>query len=276
MRTRVIASSAIVLCLWSCAALAQTCKPDISYQDKISKEHLEYWKQDVSPSSMTIWIFIGGRTRLGTELGVRIAYLSQAQTSNTTFQSARHATKGDHITFALKNGSPLEFVATDVLNDSKVSGSFKAGLTGKNLQTDFQLWAVVSDNDLVRLRDTLTHRQIDALRIALTEGGTPIERSLSDKDGAKIMEKFGCFFQSLDKKGIDLQAAAPAPRQDEPKASTQLTIDQIIQMVRAKIPDDIVISSIQKSGSKFDLTPEILIKLKTAGVSDAVLRAMAK
>jgi len=170
----------------------------------------------------------------------------------------------------------LEFVASDVLNDSKVSGSFMAGLTGKNLLTDFQLWAVVPDNDLARLRDTLTHMQIDALRISLTEGGAPIERSLSDKDGAKIMAKFGCFFQSLDNKGIDLHAAEAVPRKAEPKASTQLTVDQIIQMVVAKIPDDLIIASIQKSGSKFDLTPELLIKLKTAGVSDAVLREMAK
>ena len=55
-----------------------------------------------------------------------------------------------------------------------------------------------------------------------------------------------------------------------------MTVDQIIQMIGAKIPEDIVIASIQKSGSKFDLTPELLIKLKTAGVSDAVLRGMAK
>lgn len=66
------------------------------------------------------------------------------------------------------------------------------------------------------------------------------------------------------------QAESPKP------AGTQLTIDQITQMVGAKIPDDIIIASIEKSGSKFDLSPENLIKLKTAGVSDAVLRAMAK
>ena len=226
---------------------------------------------------MTIWVFIGGRTRLGTELGVRIAYLQQAQTSNTAFQSARHATKGDRITFALKNGSPLEFVASDVLNDAKVSGSFMAGLTGKNLQTDFQLWALVPDNDLARLRDTLTHGQIDALRISLTEGGAPIERSLSDKDGKKIMEKFGCFYQSLDKKGIDLSAVSSPPKQADPqKAATPLTIDQIMQMVAAKLPDDIIITTVQNSGSKFDLAPEGLIKLKTAGVSDAVIRAMTR
>ena len=56
----------------------------------------------------------------------------------------------------------------------------------------------------------------------------------------------------------------------------QLTIDQIIKMVGAKLPDDIIITQIQKTRTKFDLTPEELIKLKTAGVSDAVIRAMMK
>lgn len=56
--------------------------------------------------------------------------------------------------------------------------------------------------------------------------------------------------------------------------ASQLTIDQIIQMVTAKLPDDIIITSIRNSSSKFNLAPEALIKLKTAGVSDAVIRAM--
>ena len=62
-------------------------------------------------------------------------------------------------------------------------------------------------------------------------------------------------------------------KQSEPqKTATQLTIDQILQMVAAKLPDDVIITTIRKSGSKFDLTPDALVKLKTAGVSDAVLR----
>jgi hypothetical protein len=66
-------------------------------------------------------------------------------------------------------------------------------------------------------------------------------------------------------------------KQGEPaKSSTQLTIDQIIQMVNAKLADDIIIATIQKADSKFDLTPEALIKLKGAGVSAAVIRAMAR
>ena len=53
-------------------------------------------------------------------------------------------------------------------------------------------------------------------------------------------------------------------------------IDQIIQMVTAKVADDIVIKTIQNSTSMFELSSENLIKLKTAGVSDTVIRAMIR
>lgn len=61
-----------------------------------------------------------------------------------------------------------------------------------------------------------------------------------------------------------------------PVGNAGITLEQIIQMVSAKIPDDVIISSIEKSGGKFNLTPMDMIKLKEAGVSDAVLRVMAR
>ena len=103
-----------------------------------------------------------------------------------------------------------------------------------------------------------------------------------------MMEQFACFYQSLDKKGIDLSAAVDPPSQagksasvgekqaEAQKPAAQLTIDQVIQMVAAKLADDIIITAIRNSSSKFDLTPDVLIKLKTAGVSDEVIRAMTR
>ena len=275
-----------------------------------------------------------------------------AATSNTQFQSPLRAEKGNQFYFGLKNGEPLTFVAANVSNNAKVSGSFMAGLTGKNLYTTIHLIADVQDKELATLRDALTRKQIDAVRIVLA-GNLGIDKSVDDKAGKKMMEKFLCFYQSLDGKGIDLSAAGPPPvppsdvsisgkyirrdmssdyielkpdgtfslqmngkgyggnynvqadtitvhlsnrlastarvrgntvtftdgnvyekQAETQKTATQLTIDQIIQMVTAKLPDDVIIMTIQKSASKFDLTPDTLIKLKTAGVSDAVLRAM--
>lgn len=47
-------------------------------------------------------------------------------------------------------------------------------------------------------------------------------------------------------------------------------------MVGAKLSDDLIIATIEKSGSKFDMTADNMIRLKTAGASDAVIRAMLK
>lgn len=276
MKILMVATCVLMFCLSSSPAWAQNCKPDISTQDKISKQQVDYWTQIVSTSGVTITVFVGGKSATGTQVGVVIqkAEIISATTS-AEFQSALRAAKGNQFYFGLKNGEPLTFVATGVTNEAKFSGGVMAGLSGQSIvKINVQLWAIVQDNDLAKLRDALSHRQIDAVRIVLA-GDVHIEKSVSDEDGTKMMEKFGCFYQSLDKKGVDLSIVAGPPKQAEPqKAATQLTIDQVIQMVAAKLPDDVIIATIRKSGSKFDLTPDSLIKLKTAGVSDAVLRAM--
>jgi len=53
-----------------------------------------------------------------------------------------------------------------------------------------------------------------------------------------------------------------------------LTNADIINLAKSGIGDQTIILSIQKAATKFDTSPEALIQLKTAGVSDAVLNAM--
>ena len=53
-----------------------------------------------------------------------------------------------------------------------------------------------------------------------------------------------------------------------------LTNNDIISLVKAGLSDKAIISVIQKSQSKFDLTPEILIELKKVGVSNKVIEVM--
>jgi hypothetical protein len=92
-----------------------------------------------------------------------------------------------------------------------------------------------------------------------------------------------------EKQGEPQKASVDGPKSDQTQPASQekqaepqkapgapVTIDQIIQMAGAKLPDDIIITTIRNSGSKFDLTPDALIKLKTAGVSDEVIRAMTR
>jgi hypothetical protein len=59
--------------------------------------------------------------------------------------------------------------------------------------------------------------------------------------------------------------------------TTQTLHDQdIIEMVRAKLSDDVIVAKIKSSSCKFDNSTEQLIKMKSEGVSDAVLKAMAE
>jgi hypothetical protein len=332
----------------------------MSGRDNISKQQVDRWHQTLfstgfgsslmNTSQVSIIAMVG---RYGTANFISIQIQKQEESKqNATFESEYRAEKGNQFYFGLKNGEPLVFEATEVSNETKAGGV----LVGK-LITTVVLSAVVPDKELATLREALTRKQIDGVRVVLA-GNVRIEKAVDDKNGKKMMEKFSCFYQSLDKRGIDLSASlsqtvqptppsdsailgkyirkdrnsdyielnadgtfffqqdgkgyrgnynvqadtltaqvsnAPATKlriigntivepdgtvwekQGEPqKAPAQLTIAQIIQMVEAKLPDDIIITTIQKSGSKFELTPETLIKLKTAGVSDAVIRAMTR
>jgi hypothetical protein len=279
------------------------------------------------------------------------------------FESRYRAAQGDRFFFGLKNGEPLSFVTTEVSNQSTVE-------QGTGLVMTVVLAAHISDQDLATLRDALTTKQIDAVRVALASG--EVERSIDDKNGKKMLAKFGCFFRTLDAMGIDLTRGGSANKAGQveavsadshavsaqgkyvrkgnssgdfvelkaggmftissegktysgdyavksetvrftssswpqkpgvkayqdarfsgdlitfalgnayekqaepPKAGAQLTVDQVIQLVAAKVADDIIITTIQKSSSRFDLSTDDLIRLKTAAVSDAVVRAMAQ
>jgi hypothetical protein len=220
-----------------------------------------------------------GRVGTVNELDLRIWRRQEA--ANAGFESDYRAAIGKSFYFGFKNGDPLEFVVKDVSFEAGV----QQGLYAAKGVTTAVLVAFIPDRALATMREALVSRQIDAIRIALA-GGVRIEESVGDKDGKKMMEKFSCFYQSLDKRGIDLSAVADPqspPAQSASvggdgsnKPASQLTIDQIVQMVTAKLPDDIIIMTIRNSTSKFDLTPEALIKLKTNGVSDAVIRAMTR
>ena len=289
MKILIFAICMLIVCFSPSPAWAQNCKPDSSGVDPISKQQIDIWLQTVSRSGVALTIWVGRRSASGTQVGVVIEKQEAAATSNTQFQSALQAVKGNQFYFGLSNRDPLTFVASEVSNEARVSGSFMAGFTGKNLVTVVQMWALVQDKELAALRDALTQKQIDAVRVILA-GDVRIERVVDEKNGKKLMDKFSCFYQSLDKAGIDLSVAPKSESQPmktaspsnssapvEPQKGTeaaQLTNEQIIQMAAAKLPDDVIIATIRKSGSKFDLTPEALIKLKAAGVSDAVLRAM--
>jgi hypothetical protein len=57
-------------------------------------------------------------------------------------------------------------------------------------------------------------------------------------------------------------------------AQEVLTNDSVVQMVKAGLPEAVVIAKIRSTQTKFDLRTDSLVNLKKAGVSDKVLEAM--
>lgn len=56
--------------------------------------------------------------------------------------------------------------------------------------------------------------------------------------------------------------------------SPPLTKDQVIQMTKAGLPDDVIIAKVNAEPEPMNLSTDDLIALKTAGVSDNVIKAM--
>ena len=67
---------------------------------------------------------------------------------------------------------------------------------------------------------------------------------------------------------------ATSPPASQPPSPAALTVDGVISLIDAKISDDLIIAKIQKSGQTFDLSTEDMVRLKKAGASEAVMKAM--
>jgi hypothetical protein len=57
-------------------------------------------------------------------------------------------------------------------------------------------------------------------------------------------------------------------------AQTTLTNDSIVKMVKAQLSDDVIVTTINASPGAYDTSPDGLIALKQAGVSDKVIAAL--
>lgn len=66
-------------------------------------------------------------------------------------------------------------------------------------------------------------------------------------------------------------AAKPAPAKPAPKPSR---VDEVIQLVKSRLPESVIISQLKAANKSIALTNEDLIKLNTAGVSENIMNAM--
>lgn len=210
---------ALVCCIIPTSVLAQSCKADILREDRITKEQVEVWTQELSATSfaasfmstseLSITATVG---RYGNLNAVNLQIQKKEESAtNAAFESALRGAKGNPFYFGFKGGAPVAFVVTEVGNSSKV----QQGLFAAKGVTTVVLSAVISDSEMATLRDELTTRQVDGVRIVLA-GEEGIEKPVNDNNGRKLKEKFSCFYQSMDSKGIALSATAKGNSQPEP------------------------------------------------------------
>jgi len=92
------------------------------------------------------------------------------------------------------------------------------------------------------------------------------KKTMKDENATTYKSKF------QNDKESDQEKSAQAKSESTPKRL--LTNKDIIQLVKTGLSEDIIVSLIRKSATKFDLTPEALIKLKQEGVGDLIIKAM--
>ncbi|MGQ0639371.1 MAG: CsgG/HfaB family protein [Gemmatimonadaceae bacterium] len=78
----------------------------------------------------------------------------------------------------------------------------------------------------------------------------------------------------LEANAVEIGAASTAT-QTKPRAPV-LTNKEIVELVKAKLSDPIIINQIKNSPCKFDTSPTALISLKQAGASDALILEMTE
>lgn len=209
---RLLALMAVSMCCVAApAALADSCRPDSSGRDAITKKQTEQWQQVLSSSGFLSAALMDNDVtftayvkRVGDSNFILVSIQKvEENLARAAFESHYHASNGDQLTFGFKDGEPLSFVVTEVANQAQ------ADMFGKlNMSV---VWAAeVAPSDLATMRVELTTKQIDAIRI--TQAAGAVDQAVPEKNGKKLMEKFGCFYQALDKSGVDLTTKGGASR----------------------------------------------------------------
>jgi len=83
----------------------------------------------------------------------------------------------------------------------------------------------------------------------------------------------GCFLAASISIGWAQETPAE-PAATATPAAQHLTVEDVIKLSQAGLSEDVVITKIKKNGQAFDLSPDQLLQLKSAKVSDKVLEYM--
>jgi hypothetical protein len=191
----------LTLCVATPIVRADSCKPDVSKRDLITKKQVDKWQQVLNSSGFLSAALMNDDVTFS-------ASIERSEDGDFIMISAEKVNgvgryigaEGDKIIFGFKDGEPLTFVVTEATNGTD------ADMFGKVHKSS--VWtAALSANQVAAMRVALTTKQVDAIRIDGQISGK-IDLPVSDKNGKKLMEKFGCFYQALDKSSLPLTSTA--------------------------------------------------------------------
>jgi hypothetical protein len=96
----------------------------------------------------------------------------------------------------------------------------------------------------------------------------------TDPTAVALAEDAAKAYQGGTPSGAGGAGAAQPPGTASIAAPAGLTVDGVISLLGASLSDDLIIAKINKSGQAFDLSTDDMVRLKKAGASDAVMKAM--
>lgn len=203
----VVAAVCVLICS-SPAVLkgADKCEPDVSKVDRITKQQQVVWTQALAVTSAgaefwgskSVRMAIGiGRYGSSSAVTLEIVRV-EASGVSASFDTSLRAVKGSRFFIGFRDGGePLSFVATDVANETKARSEILDFGKGKIVTSVF-LSSTLTAEALAAMRESLTTREIDAIRVKLA-GDLVFETGLNQKAGRTVMEKFQCFFDAMDR-----------------------------------------------------------------------------
>jgi len=174
------------------------CKPNFSGKDRITKAVTSEWAQSLYHTGLLAAALVttsqinvtASVARIGDANTVNI--ILEKQESNpgrAVVESPYKAEKGNEFLFGFKEGGdPLRFIADVVTNNTS------ADMFG-NVNTRVVLTAHVKADDLAAIKNSLSTKHIDSVRVSLSNN-VVIEQSVSDKDGLQFGEKINCWLGS--------------------------------------------------------------------------------
>jgi hypothetical protein len=194
------------------------------------------------------------------------AVSGDVNSSNTNTSDTQYFKVGDKvypmkIAVDMKNERiAFSIVACDSCNKTDPPTAYKS-------EVDFQFASgFLETGDVSKIEDTI------AEVFTLDNGG---QQAQGGQDQGQAQAQGGQDQAQAQAQPAAAPAAAPAaPAAPAVPAGPALSNDDVIKMVKAKVPDSAIIIKIKNSNCTFDTGADGLVKLQKAGVSEAVIDAM--